>query len=90
MMEHHVADTGACRRSRTPAELFMIGDPSPERTDGTYLGPPYVGTAFHPEWMPSLHMGGGNIGFVDGHVEYFKVAQLLSPSHRHLWTFADD
>lgn len=68
-----------------PAHMYMLGDRR-ESGPGPYFGPPGLSV----NYVPRRHSDGCNVGFVEGHVEFIKWAQLTNPSSRSSWTKADD
>jgi len=62
-----------------PDRIIMFSD-----SGGTYRY--CVLLAYAPLFLPSeRHFGGSNIAFVDGHVEWRHLSELLVTDHRTLW-----
>ena len=73
-----------CHKDATipePTETICIGDcSSPALRGSTYSGNGRYVIAYSASYMPVHHSGGGNFGFVDGHVKwYYHKAVALSP-----------
>ena len=93
---------GGCARDsiiKDPSNFIMLGDsddpmssPTQQQLISFYeygiLGPP-TPTVYgyqRPLNMPYRHDDGGNIGFTDGHVKWYKSPELMLPTAKSMWT----
>lgn len=90
---------GALNISRIPdaANFIMIGDSGDWAANNYYkvgiMGAPTTdgSTPTDLKAFPvNRHNNGSNIGFTDGHVKWFKVMDLRSPSSKPMWTRGKD
>ena len=83
-------------RVHSPSSFIMVGDAdrnvndSPERIRSIFtygiLGPPRVnGQEYPQEDLPTVHNGGANIVFIDGHVSWYRKTDLLADKNLHMW-----
>jgi prepilin-type processing-associated H-X9-DG protein/prepilin-type N-terminal cleavage/methylation domain-containing protein len=75
------------------SEFIVLGDARTDNTPGAYFGPPSRSgtTAFTAtSWVSHTHNEGANVGFMDGHVQWYRHAQLTSPNMRPNWTQQND
>ena len=55
------------------------------------IGPCRIsGAEFPYKSVSSIHSNGSNIGFVDGHIKWFRSSELISSSAESMWTRARD
>jgi prepilin-type N-terminal cleavage/methylation domain-containing protein/prepilin-type processing-associated H-X9-DG protein len=74
-----------------PAEVILLAE-TPDGGSSHRTCPPYhTGTHCRPITMndgDSLHNGGANYGFFDGHAKWYRIDQTLAPSN--LWSLDPD
>ena len=64
-----------------PSETVMVGD-----SQGTVTGATAYGIYSQTLLLsPPRHLGGMNMGFVDGHVKWFNVPGVLTATNDNLW-----
>jgi prepilin-type N-terminal cleavage/methylation domain-containing protein/prepilin-type processing-associated H-X9-DG protein len=90
---------GALRISNVSdaANFIMIGDSGDWEANNYYkvgiMGAPTTNgsTLSDLKAFPvNRHKNGSNIGFTDGHVKWFKVLDLMSPTAKPMWTRGKD
>jgi prepilin-type N-terminal cleavage/methylation domain-containing protein/prepilin-type processing-associated H-X9-DG protein len=76
---------------KNASEFIVLGD-ARTSSPGSYFGPPSSSaTAAVPtSFVPKAHNDGANVGFMDGHVQWYRQAQLVDFSMRPNWTAAND
>jgi prepilin-type processing-associated H-X9-DG protein len=76
------------------SEFIVMGDARNVSSSypGSYFGPPSnSATAAVPNnFVPKTHNDGANVGFLDGHIQWFRYVQLTSLNMRPNWTAAND
>jgi prepilin-type N-terminal cleavage/methylation domain-containing protein/prepilin-type processing-associated H-X9-DG protein len=77
---------------QSASEFIILGDARTSSYAGAYFGfPSNSGTAASPTpYVPNTHNDGANVGFMDGHVAWYRHAQLVSWGMHPNWTAAND
>jgi prepilin-type N-terminal cleavage/methylation domain-containing protein/prepilin-type processing-associated H-X9-DG protein len=77
---------------RSASEFIVMGDARTASYPGSYFGPASnsATSASPTSFVPKAHNEGANVGFMDGHVQWYRYAQLTSLGMRPNWTAAND
>jgi len=76
VLHHEYASELRASRVRVPSEMIAVGDATAEGGDDYYIAP----VRYFPGAPPgSIHRGGANVLFCDGHVEWFLQRDLVLP-----------
>jgi prepilin-type N-terminal cleavage/methylation domain-containing protein/prepilin-type processing-associated H-X9-DG protein len=75
------------------SEFIVLGDARTDSSPETFFGPPSKSgntSLTETEYVPEAHGSGPNVGFLDGHVQWYRKAQIMSEDMRHCWTQQND